>query len=109
MMVPIIGEATHEDPSICLPEDRVKYFGQENHVRLYGMDFRDRLCGVGFEVKVIPYEDVFGGTVERNFQHDAEGTLFIAYKPVVSRDTHISCCFADDEAGRAFIKLTARI
>ncbi|MGQ0810508.1 MAG: class I SAM-dependent methyltransferase [Nitrospiraceae bacterium] len=84
LMVPIIGDTTHEDPSITLPEDRIKYFGQENHVRLYGMDFFDRLCALGFDVKAISYQDVFGTKVERNFQHDAEGTLFIAYKPVVS-------------------------
>lgn len=41
---------THEDPSINTPELREKHYWQDDHVRLYGLDYADRLRSVGFEV-----------------------------------------------------------
>lgn len=43
-------ESTYEDSNIVSEEDRLYYFGQEDHVRLYGMDYEDRLKSVGFKV-----------------------------------------------------------
>ena len=34
---------SYENPSITSPTDRKKHFGQWNHVRKYGRDFRERL------------------------------------------------------------------
>ena len=36
-----------------------KYFGQYDHVREYGIDFKDRVEEVGFEVDMINYTDNF--------------------------------------------------
>ena len=48
--------ATHEDPSIVDPAERLEHFGQEDHVRKYGAeDFRDRLEAAGFEVHAIAH------------------------------------------------------
>jgi SAM-dependent methyltransferase len=53
LLVPIVLEQpTLEDPSIATPEQRREHYWQEDHVRLYGGDFRDRLAEEGFEVKV---------------------------------------------------------
>ncbi|TRZ41404.1 class I SAM-dependent methyltransferase [Robertkochia solimangrovi] len=41
---------TFEDDSITDPTERARIFGQYDHVRVYGMDFFDRLKDVGFEV-----------------------------------------------------------
>jgi hypothetical protein len=46
---------TYEDPSITSAEDRKREFWQEDHVRLYGTDFPDRLRGAGFEVTLDDY------------------------------------------------------
>ena len=46
---------TYEDFSITKPEDRKAHFGQYDHVRIYGMDFFDRLRKVGFTVNEIEY------------------------------------------------------
>ena len=43
-------EHTLEDASITDPAERQKTFGQYDHVRLYGMDYFDRLSEAGFEV-----------------------------------------------------------
>lgn len=41
---------TYEDFSITEPEKREKAFGQSDHVRWYGRDFKDRLERSGFKV-----------------------------------------------------------
>ncbi len=44
-------EATYEDFSITTPKGREKAFGQKDHVRWYGQDYKDRLKKAGFIVK----------------------------------------------------------
>lgn len=56
--VPISGEKTFEDPSIVSPEERLKAFGQEDHVRIYGTDYIDRLRESGFTVKLFKASDL---------------------------------------------------
>ncbi len=46
---------TFEDPCITTPEDRTRIFGQHDHVRIYGRDYRDRLEESGFVVTVDGY------------------------------------------------------
>ncbi|MFA8436975.1 MAG: methyltransferase domain-containing protein [Marinifilaceae bacterium] len=43
-------ETTYEDPSITDPAEREKHFLQKDHLRLYGLDYADRLAECGFEV-----------------------------------------------------------
>ena len=46
---------TFEDSSIKSKNEREKYFGQYDHVREYGLDFKDRVEQAGFEVEMINY------------------------------------------------------
>lgn len=46
----ISRQQTYEDKSITTPEEREKHFWQKDHVRLYGLDYADRLKSVGFDV-----------------------------------------------------------
>jgi SAM-dependent methyltransferase len=41
---------TYEDPSITDPKEREKAFGQDDHVRMYGDDYPERLRKAGFKV-----------------------------------------------------------
>jgi SAM-dependent methyltransferase len=43
---------TYEDPNVVTPEDRLREFGQRDHVRVYGRDFRERLTATGFTLTV---------------------------------------------------------
>lgn len=52
LQVPVLREMTDEDPSVVRPEDRLRRFGQKDHVRVYGLDYADRLARSGFEVRV---------------------------------------------------------
>lgn len=48
-------EKTYEDFSITSPKKRAIHFEQYDHVRIYGLDYFDRLAAAGFEVKKIDY------------------------------------------------------
>jgi SAM-dependent methyltransferase len=52
VMIPIIEgwKTTYEDPEITSAEDRQAHFGQSDHIRYYGRDFRDRLRAAGFGI-----------------------------------------------------------
>lgn len=58
LQVPTFSEKTFEDPSIVDPVERIKYFGQKDHVRKYGRDFIDRLREAKFSVEVTKVNDL---------------------------------------------------
>jgi SAM-dependent methyltransferase len=43
-----LGVPTDEDPDVHDPLERVRRFGQDDHVRMYGDDLEDRLRSAGF-------------------------------------------------------------
>ncbi len=52
LFVPIMAEVTYKDPSITDPAERLRAFGQEDHVRRYGPDYADPLREAGFHVTI---------------------------------------------------------
>jgi SAM-dependent methyltransferase len=58
IMVPINVKKTFEDPTVVDPNERLRLFGQKDHVRRYGPDFRDRLLDEGFLVDEFGPSDV---------------------------------------------------
>jgi hypothetical protein len=59
MLVPISADKTFEDPSVVDPSERLRVFGQEDHVRRYGPDYIERLREAGFNVRVDRVSDLF--------------------------------------------------
>jgi SAM-dependent methyltransferase len=63
LMVPLFAdlEKTIEEPpnKQYSPGERLKYFGQRDHVRKYGRDYKSRLVSVGFDVSEIDYASEF--------------------------------------------------
>lgn len=53
-------DKTFEDPRISSAKDRIKYYGQKDHVRIYGLDYTKRLEKVGFKIKIINPKKEFG-------------------------------------------------
>jgi len=51
----IARETTFEDNSITDKKERAKIFGQYDHVRVYGLDYFNKLRSVGFKVDEIEY------------------------------------------------------
>lgn len=60
LIVPVEAEKTFEDPSVVEPSERLRIFGQEDHVRIYGLDYIDRLKESGFQVKISTAADLPG-------------------------------------------------
>jgi SAM-dependent methyltransferase len=46
---------TYEDKSITSPEQRELHYWQKDHVRLFGLDYKDKLAAAGFNVTVDDY------------------------------------------------------
>ena len=62
LLVPINEgmEKTDEDHSVTDPRERLRRWGQEDHVRVYGRDYYERLKDVGFEVTVEGFAESLG-------------------------------------------------
>ena len=80
LQVPILREFTDEDPSVVTPEERLRRFGQRDHVRVYGRDYAKRLEVSGFQVHV----DDFGRRVSQArpgyFGLDANEDIYLCRK-----------------------------
>ncbi|MDO4230279.1 MAG: methyltransferase domain-containing protein [Capnocytophaga sp.] len=50
---------TFEDDSITDPKERTRIFGQYDHVRVYGLDYFDKLRSIGFQVEEVAYAKQF--------------------------------------------------
>ena len=71
LQVPIRkGTKTFEDPSVISSEMRRKLFGQEDHVRMYGDDYKNRLESAGFKVMIDSYAAVLGEAQAKKFGLD---------------------------------------
>jgi len=83
IQVPTYGEKTFEDPSVKTDEERLRAYGQKDHVRMYGIDLKKRLEDAGFFVTIYTYFDVNGDYVDRTHhsgQNTVEGNLFYCVK-----------------------------
>lgn len=62
LQVPIAQDIneTYEDLSVIDQEQRLNKFGQKDHVRIYGIDYEDRLRLSGFIVNKFSFLEVYG-------------------------------------------------
>ncbi len=74
-------QTTFEDPSVTDPAERARLFGQYDHIRVYGMDFFDRLRETGFRVQAIPVSKLFSPDEIKRYALDAGEILPVAQKP----------------------------
>lgn len=59
LLVPIARQdKTYENPKITSKKGRLKAFGQADHVRKYGYDYKVRLGNAGYKVKVYSLKDL---------------------------------------------------
>jgi SAM-dependent methyltransferase len=76
LLVPITADRTVEDPSVTDPEERLRLFGQKDHVRRYGPDFVDRLRSVGLAVRKVVAPDFLSAPEIRRMGITAAGEIF---------------------------------
>ena len=73
-------ETTIENPEITLPEERLKHFGQTDHVRIYQTDdYIRRLKSTGFIVKTNSASEIEYRKIKKLALHPKE-KIFIAFK-----------------------------
>ena len=73
-------EKTFEDRTITSHEDRIKFFGQSDHVRIYGPDFKDRLKRAGFHVKVEKCANFLSNYIISKYVLSKNDEIFICTK-----------------------------
>ena len=69
-------EKTFEDKTILIPEARFEAYGQNDHVRLYGLDYKNRLESAGFRVKISEISKDYPAKYGLNCNEN----LFVCYK-----------------------------
>jgi ubiquinone/menaquinone biosynthesis C-methylase UbiE len=76
--VPITAQQTVEDPTITDPAERVRLFGQNDHVRRYGPDYVNRLQQAGFRVEIVHKSTLFSDhELERlGLRHELTGEIY---------------------------------
>jgi predicted SAM-dependent methyltransferase len=72
---------TFEDETITIPEDRTRLFGQYNHVRIYGCDYKNRLEDAGFNVRVDDYVKQLGTEAIKRHGLNANEDIYLCLKP----------------------------
>jgi SAM-dependent methyltransferase len=85
LQVPIskVLDKTFEDSSVRTPFEREKMFGQDDHVRIYGLDYVRRLTRAGFKVDI---KDAGLSAVEiEKFALDTNERIFFCRKLSKSR------------------------
>ena len=73
-------EKTFEDSNIVSREDREKFFGQYDHVRLYGLDYKDKLEEAGFKVKVEDYVQELGTEKTKKYKLEETTNKYMCNK-----------------------------
>jgi SAM-dependent methyltransferase len=82
LQVPIdVGRpTTFEDPNITDPKEREKHFGQYDHVRVYGDDYKDRLEQIGFCVDLNQFVKSFSDKEIEQYGLPRGEDLYLCYK-----------------------------
>lgn len=72
---------TFQNDKYNTPELRLKHYGQKDHLRIYGNDFKDKLESVGFNVEIIVPENIISSKNNRKIMGLMDGEkLFICTK-----------------------------
>lgn len=61
-------ESTFEDNTIIDRKERAKIFGQYDHVRIYGLDYFEKLRSVGFKVREIAYNNAISADLSDKYR-----------------------------------------
>ena len=72
---------TFEDFSITSPEERERYFGQKDHVRIYGKDYKNRLESIGFKLDLYDIKNDLNIKEIKRLGLNQEEILYVCQKP----------------------------
>jgi SAM-dependent methyltransferase len=57
--IDINRSSTYEDPNLTTDEDRIRIYGQKDHLRIFGNDFDKFISDAGFSVNRVKYVEKF--------------------------------------------------
>jgi predicted SAM-dependent methyltransferase len=72
--------STFEDDSITNKKERARVFGQYDHVRVYGLDYFDKLRTAGFKVDEVHYQHTLGEQLTSKYCLAKDEILPVCYK-----------------------------
>ena len=72
--------ATYEDKSITDPNERESHFWQKDHVRLFGLDYKDKLAAAGFKVTVDDFVNTLGEKLVDRYRLPAGEMIYFCRK-----------------------------
>jgi len=76
-------KVTFQDDSITDKKERAKIFGQYDHVRIYGLDYFDKLSQAGFKVTPIPFTGILSKTdIKRYCLAEGEVIPLVRKQPI---------------------------
>ncbi len=78
-----LPDETYEDKSITDPREREKAFGQDDHVRLYGKDYPERIKASGLLVKAIDIAAQLGPEAAKKYALPKDEVIYRAEKAQV--------------------------
>lgn len=74
-------KTTLEDPAINTPELREKHYWQRDHVRLFGLDYADKLRNAGFDVTEDDYIHQLPSEMVQRFALPKDEIIYFCKKP----------------------------
>lgn len=83
-------EKTHEGAHIQDPAERRRLFGQEDHVRYYGLDYKDRLSEEGFIVNVDNFAKTLTDEEVKKYRLIQDEEIYFCTKPLINNMNEIS-------------------
>jgi len=78
-------EKTIEDSAITDPQERLHLYGNEDHVRYYGLDYKDRLEFAGFKVVVDCFSKQFSDILKNYYGLPQDEDIYVSIKPVIKQ------------------------
>ncbi|MFO7937810.1 MAG: methyltransferase domain-containing protein [Kiritimatiellia bacterium] len=78
-----LTETREQDPSVVTGTQRLEFYGQEDHIRLYGLDLPERIREAGFDLTLKTHTQLLPDIDCVAFGVNQAEPLFYAQKPVV--------------------------
>jgi ubiquinone/menaquinone biosynthesis C-methylase UbiE len=80
LQVPITAEVTFEDPAAVTREDRERLYGHPEHVRRYGIDYKEKPAEAGFTVRVFTAKEIIKDRDKKRMGFDDHHYVFYCVK-----------------------------
>lgn len=78
--VDLSRKKTYEDKNITCPKEREIHFWQKDHLRLFGLDYKDKLADAGFDVTVEDFASRFSAEQIDRYRLSIDERIYLCKK-----------------------------